>query len=117
VWPGYSKDGGQTLAFSWVAPTRGNRSVKAQWVVRDGNVITASGVTSDIDFGLTVAAEIAGERAAQTIQLGIEYDPEPPFDSGHPDRAPAAIKSALLSGRYDEARSAFRAGIDKATRL
>jgi cyclohexyl-isocyanide hydratase len=86
-------------------------------VVRDGNVITAGGVTSGIDFGLTVAAEIAGERAAQTIQLGIEYNPEPPFDSGHPDRAPAAITSALLSGRYEEARSAFRAGIDKATRL
>jgi cyclohexyl-isocyanide hydratase len=67
------------------------------------------------DFGLTVAAEI--ERAAQTVQLGIEYDPEPPFDSGHPDRAPVAIKSALLSGRYEEARLAFRAGIDKASRL
>ena len=86
-------------------------------VVRDGNVITAGGVTSGIDFGLTVATEIAGETTAQTIQLGIEYDPAPPFDSGHPDRAPAAIKSALLSGRYEEARSAFRGGIDKATRL
>ena len=86
-------------------------------VVRDGNVITAGGVTSGIDSGLIVAAEIAGETAAQTIQLGIEYDPAPPFDSGYPDRAPAAIKSALLSDRYDEARSAFRAGIDKATRL
>jgi hypothetical protein len=80
-------------------------------VVRDGNVITAGGVTSGIDFGLTIAAEIAGETTAQTIQLGIEYDPAPPFDSGHPDRAPAAIKSALLSDRYDEAKSAFRAGI------
>jgi len=66
---------------------------------------------------LTVAAEIAGETTAQTIQLGIEYDPAPPFDAGHPDRAPAAIKSALLSGRYDEPRSAFRAGINEAARL
>ena len=80
-------------------------------------MITAGGVTSGIDFGLTIAAEIAGETTAHTIQLGIEYDPAPPFDSGYPDRAPAAIKSALLSDRYDEARSAFRAGIDKATRL
>ena len=48
---------------------------------------------------------------------GVYRDPAPPFESGHPDRAPAAIKSALLSGRYEEARSAFRAGIDKATRL
>lgn len=67
-------------------------------VVKDGNVITAGGVTSGIDFGLTVIAEIAGETTAQAIQLGIEYDPAPPFDSGHPDRAPAAVKSAL-SGR------------------
>ena len=80
-------------------------------------MITAGGVTSGIDFGLSVVAEIAGETTAQIVQLGIEYDPAPPFDSGHPDRAPAAIKSALLSGRYDEARSAFQAGIDSATRL
>jgi cyclohexyl-isocyanide hydratase len=45
----------------------------------DGNVITAGGVTSGIDFGLTVAAELAGETTAQTIQLGIEYDPAPPL--------------------------------------
>jgi cyclohexyl-isocyanide hydratase len=103
-------------AFTDLLPLVGATHEKAR-VVRDGNVITAGGVTSGIDFGLTIAAEIAGETTAQTIQLGIEYDPAPPFDSGHPDRAPAAIKSALLSDRYDEARSAFRAGIDKAPRL
>src|SRR6516164_882446 len=52
-------------------------------VVRDGNLITAGGVTAGIDFGLSVVAEIAGETVARTIQLGIEYDPAPPFDSGH----------------------------------
>jgi cyclohexyl-isocyanide hydratase len=103
-------------AFTDLLPLVGATHEKAR-VVRDGNVITAGGVTSGIDFGLTIAAEIAGETTAQTIQLGIEYDPAPPFDSGHPDRTPAAIKSALLSDRHDEARSAFRAGIDKATRL
>jgi len=103
-------------AFTDLLPLVGATHEKAR-VVRDGNVITAGGVTSGIDFGLTVAAEIAGETTARTIQLGIEYDPAPPFDAGHPDRAPAAIKSALLSGRYDEPRSAFRAGIDKASRL
>jgi len=61
--------------------------------------------------------KLPARQLLKTIQLGIEYDPAPPFDSGHPDRAPAAIKSALLSDRYDEARSAFRAGIDKTTRL
>ena len=80
-------------------------------VVKDGNVITAGGVTSGIDFGLSVVAELAGENVARTIQLGIEYDPAPPFDSGHPDRAPAAITDSLMSGRYATFRSAYRAGI------
>ena len=77
-------------AFTDLLPLVGATHEKAR-VVRDGNVITAGGVTSGIDFGLTVAAEIAGERAAQTIQLGIEYDPEPPFDSGHPDSLTASV--------------------------
>ncbi len=51
-------------------------------VVRQGKVITAAGVTSGIDMALMLAAEIAGDEIAQAIQLGIEYDPEPPFDSG-----------------------------------
>jgi cyclohexyl-isocyanide hydratase len=85
-------------------------------VVKDGNVITAGGVTSGIDFGLSVVAEIAGETTARAIQLGVEYDPAPPFDSGHPDRASAAVKSAL-SDRYDRARSALRAGIEQTAML
>ena len=84
-------------------------------VIKDGNVITAGGVTSGIDFGLTVVAEIAGETTAQTIQLSIEYDPAPPFDSGHPDRAPAAVRSAVAD-RYEKANSALRTGIEQAFR-
>jgi cyclohexyl-isocyanide hydratase len=85
-------------------------------VVKDGNLITAGGVTSGIDFALSVVAEIAGETTARAIQLGIEYDPAPPFDSGHPDRAPAAVKSAL-SNRYDKANLALRAAIEQAAIL
>jgi cyclohexyl-isocyanide hydratase len=84
-------------------------------IVRDGNVITAGGVTAGIDFGLSVVAEIAGETTARAIQLGIEYDPAPPFDSGHPDRAPAAVKSSL-SDRYEKANSALRTGIEQAAK-
>jgi len=58
-----------------------------QRVVIDRNRITAGGVTSGIDFGLRLAAEMHGEQLARGIQLGIEYDPEPPFDSGSPERA------------------------------
>jgi len=76
--------------------------------VKDGNLITAGGVTSGIDFGLNVAAELAGELVAQSIQLGIEYDPAPPFDAGHPDRAPQAAKDRV-SSRYQRMRDLFRA--------
>src|SRR5262245_27715015 len=99
-------------AYTELLPLVGATHEKAR-VVKDGNVITAGGVTSGIDFGLSVVAEIAGETAARTIQLGIEYDPGPPFDSGDPDRAPAAIKSTLTN-RYEKARSAMRAKLEQA---
>ena len=56
----------------------------AERVVRDRNRISGGGVTAGIDFGLTVAAELAGEEVAKSIQLVLEYDPQPPFDSGSP---------------------------------
>lgn len=102
-------------AYTDLLPLVGAIHEKAR-VVKDGNVITAGGVTSGIDFGLSVIAEIAGETTAQTIQLGIEYNPAPPFDSGHPDRAPAAVKSAI-SARYEKANAALRAGIERAEML
>jgi transcriptional regulator GlxA family with amidase domain len=60
-------------------------------VVVDGKVMTAAGVSSGIDMALTLAARIGGDALAQSIQLGIEYDPQPPFDAGAPDKAPPAI--------------------------
>ncbi len=60
-------------------------------VVRQGKIITSSGVASGIDMALTLAAKIAGPEWAQGIQLGIEYDPEPPFVGGSPRTAPAEI--------------------------
>ncbi|MGH2966858.1 MAG: DJ-1/PfpI family protein [Solirubrobacterales bacterium] len=56
-------------------------------VVEDGKVITAAGVSAGIDMALGLAARIAGEEVAHAIQLGIEYDPQPPFDSGSPAKA------------------------------
>lgn len=64
-------------------------------VVRDGNVFTAGGVTSGIDFALTIAAELAGVTAAQEIQLAIEYAPAPPWDAGRPETAPADVRVAV----------------------
>ncbi len=71
-------------------------------IIRDGNLTTAGGVTSGIDFALSLVAEIAGEETAKRSQLGIEYDPAPPFDCGTPDRAPQTIKAALAD-RYAKA--------------
>ena len=93
-------------AYADLLPLVGATYEKAR-VVKDGNVITGGGVTAGIDFGLRVIAEIAGETTAKKIQLGIEYDPAPPFDFGHPDKAPA-LKSELLSARYNEFREMYR---------
>jgi transcriptional regulator GlxA family with amidase domain len=73
-----------TLASTGALPT-GRR------VVEQGKIVTAAGVSAGIDMGLTLAARIAGDTVAQAIQLGIEYDPQPPFDSGSPEKAPAEV--------------------------
>lgn len=75
------------LAKFGALPTQGR-------VVRDGNVFTAGGVTAGIDFGLTLVAELLGEARAQAIQLGHEYAPQPPFQAGTPETAPAAVLAA-----------------------
>jgi len=66
-------------------------------VVRDGNLLTGGGVTAGIDFALTLAAELAGQAAAEAIQLNLEYAPAPPFDAGTPDTAPAAVLERVRS--------------------
>ena len=66
----------------------------AERVVVDGNIVTGGGVTAGIDFALTVAGELLGAEAAQQIQLGIEYNPDPPFDAGSPERAAPSVVAA-----------------------
>jgi putative intracellular protease/amidase len=66
-------------------------------VVFDDKYATSAGVTAGIDMALALAAKIAGEQVAQAIQLGIEYDPDPPFDAGSPRTAPAEIVEAVRS--------------------
>jgi putative intracellular protease/amidase len=64
-------------------------------VVFDDKYVTAAGVSSGIDMGLALAGRIAGDETAQAIQLGIEYDPQPPYHAGAPDHAPADIVNAM----------------------
>jgi cyclohexyl-isocyanide hydratase len=65
-------------------------------IVHDGNVITGGGVTAGIDMAFSVMAQIAGADYAETVQLAMEYAPEPPFDSGRPERARPEIVAAAL---------------------
>jgi putative intracellular protease/amidase len=64
-------------------------------VVEQGKVITAAGVSSGIDMALRLAELVAGREVAESIQLSIEYDPQPPFDAGSPATAPAAVVDRL----------------------
>jgi putative intracellular protease/amidase len=73
-------------------------------VVFDGKIVTAAGVSAGIDMALALAAKVAGDQVAQAIQLGIEYDPQPPFDAGSPSKAPAEVVELL------RARSRFVIG-------
>jgi len=70
--------------------TYGARPVQRR-VVELGKVITCAGVSAGIDMALVLAARIAGDEVAQRIQLAIEYDPQPPFDTGSPLKAPAEM--------------------------
>ena len=84
-------------------------------VVIDGNVVTGAGVTSGIDFVLALAAILENEQVAREIQLQIEYDPAPPFDSGSPKSAAREIVEKLKArgAQLYEARKALAARVGK----
>jgi cyclohexyl-isocyanide hydratase len=88
----------------------------AERVTRDGNVITGGGVTAGIDMALAVMAEIAGVDYAQTVQLAMEYSPEPPFDCGRPERARPEIIAAARK-RMDAVRVERNAAVMRAAAL
>ncbi|HEY7267046.1 MAG TPA: DJ-1/PfpI family protein [Solirubrobacterales bacterium] len=73
-------------------------------VVEDGKIVTAAGVSSGIDMALRLVQKMNGDEVAQAVQLGIEYDPEPPLDAGSPEKAPQPI--------VDLVTAAFRAQDD-----
>jgi len=68
----------------------GARPVRER-VVERGRIMTGAGVTAGLDMALTLAARLTTPEVAQAIQLGLEYDPQPPFDAGSPDKAPSEI--------------------------
>jgi putative intracellular protease/amidase len=85
------------LAVDWLAELG---AVPAdERVVRDGKYVTAAGVSAGIDMGLTLAATIADDQTAKAIQLLMEYDPQPPFDCGSTEKAPAEIVTPMRALR------------------
>jgi cyclohexyl-isocyanide hydratase len=91
----------------------GAETAAGERIVVDGAVFTSAGVTAGIDLALRVVAEIAGRAAAEAIQLGIEYAPEPPFTAGSPDTAPPEVLQQVLARaaprQKDRAERAARA--------
>lgn len=85
----------------------------AERVVRDRNRLSGGGVTAGIDFGFTLAAELAGADKAKAIQLALEYDPQPPFDCGSPEKAGASLVAQLRALQAERIRN-VEAQIDQA---
>jgi transcriptional regulator GlxA family with amidase domain len=78
----------------------GATAKRGQRIVHTGKIATAAGVSAGIDLGLWLAGELAGRERAETIQLYIEYDPQPPFDTGHPSKASkTVVANAKALGR------------------
>jgi cyclohexyl-isocyanide hydratase len=97
-------------AYTHLLPLVGAEPVAAR-VVEDDNVVTSGGVTSGLDFALTLIARLHGDTVAQAIQLAIEYDPAPPFAGGHPDRAPESVTAGLKTRVYDAAAARIEAAL------
>ncbi len=92
---------GKRAASHWAAlpmlKTLGAIPVGDERVVHEGSIVTSAGVSAGIDLALWLAGQIGGEDRAKAIQLSIEYDPQPPFDSGHMSKASAKTKAAAAA--------------------
>jgi transcriptional regulator GlxA family with amidase domain len=93
--------GGKRATSHWsvlaLLKTLGVKAVGDERVVHEGDIVTSAGVSAGIDLALWLAGQIAGEDRAKAIQLSIEYDPQPPFDSGHMSKASAKTKAAAAT--------------------
>lgn len=98
---------GRPATTHWLAQdvlaTFGATPQRDQRIVRSGKIATAAGVSAGIDLALWLVGEIAGEERARAAQLSIEYDPQPPFDSGHPSKATPELLAATRRAMQREA--------------
>jgi len=98
---------GKRATSNWLAlgelEKHGADAVGGRWV-EDGKTITAAGVTAGLDMALHLVGREAGPELAQAVQLGIEYDPDPPFDAGSPEKAPPQIVETVRAFSRANAR-------------
>jgi len=99
-------------AYTHLLPQVGATYENAR-VVTDGNLVTAGGVTSGIDFALGLIAHVASPAVAQRIQLALEYDPAPPYRCGHPATAEPALVLQLRAGRYEQAAAQMEQALQR----
>lgn len=83
----------------------GAEAQREKRIVRDGKIVTAAGVSAGIDLGLYVLGEICGRERAESVQLALEYDPQPPFDAGHPSKASKPVYQAAKREMLERARN------------
>ncbi|OMC13958.1 glutamine amidotransferase [Mycolicibacter heraklionensis] len=92
---------GRRATSHWMAlpalKTFGATAVGDERIVHEGDIVTCAGVSAGIDLGLWLAGQIGGEGRAKAIQLSMEYDPQPPFDSGHTSKASVQTKAAATA--------------------
>ncbi|WP_409436034.1 DJ-1/PfpI family protein [Mycobacterium sp. SMC-14] len=92
---------GKRATSHWMAlpalKTFGATAVGDERIVHEGDIVTGAGVSAGIDLGLWLAGQIGGEGRAKAIQLSVEYDPQPPFDSGHTSKASVQTKAAATA--------------------
>jgi transcriptional regulator GlxA family with amidase domain len=89
---------GKRATSHWAAQSAlaglGAKPQRDKRIVRDGKIVTAAGVSAGIDLGLWLIGEIDGSARGEAVQLAVEYDPQPPFDSGHPRKASATTRAS-----------------------
>jgi transcriptional regulator GlxA family with amidase domain len=92
---------GKRATSHWMAlgalKALGAKPVGDERIVQEGDIVTSAGVSAGIDLAIWLTGQISGEDRAKTIQLAIEYDPQPPFDSGHMSKASASTKAAATA--------------------
>jgi transcriptional regulator GlxA family with amidase domain len=100
---------GHPATTHWIAQKRlpkfGAEPQYDKRIVRSGRIITAAGVSAGIDLALCVVGEICGRERAEMIQLMIEYDPQPPYQAGHPNKASKAVFEAARTELLESAKN------------